>query len=223
MLPVSGNIDDIVEEVDRACRQYQKQAADNNTTDRLNIKEPGVKNDGREDKEDILCPLPRTHREKQTVDKTQAGLQIVSAGQRLRCGDNGIDRLLQIRRVQGKVTPMLPSSDNIARARAHSNIAFIKYWGNRDHSLRLPANSSLSMNLNELHTTTTVAWVEAANADTLEINGRPADPAALDRVSAHLDVIRRRLRNSIIRRGCRQRTISRWERASPLPPRHLPR
>ena len=88
---------------------------------------------------------------------------------------------------------MLPSSDNIARARAHSNIAFIKYWGNRDHDLRLPANPSLSMNLNDLHTTTTVAWVETAAADTLEINGSPANPAALDRVSAHLDVIRRRL------------------------------
>ncbi len=88
---------------------------------------------------------------------------------------------------------MMPSSDNIARARAHSNIAFIKYWGNRNHNLRLPANSSLSMNLNELHTTTTVAWVAAAEADTLEINGRPADSAALDRASAHLDVIRRRL------------------------------
>lgn len=87
---------------------------------------------------------------------------------------------------------MLPSSNNIARARAHSNIAFIKYWGNRDHSLRLPANSSLSMNLNDLHTTTTVKWVGAAGADSLDINGAPAESGALDRVSAHLDVIRRR-------------------------------
>lgn len=88
---------------------------------------------------------------------------------------------------------MLPSLNNIARARAHSNIAFIKYWGNRDHSLRLPANASLSMNLSELHTTTSVAWVEASDSDTLEINGSPAEQGALDRVSAHLDVIRRRL------------------------------
>ncbi len=87
---------------------------------------------------------------------------------------------------------MSPSSNNIARARAHSNIAFIKYWGNRDHSLRLPANSSLSMNLKDLHTTTTLEWLGAAGADFLEINGAPADPGALDRVSAHLDVIRRR-------------------------------
>lgn len=87
---------------------------------------------------------------------------------------------------------MLPSANNIARARAHSNIAFIKYWGNRDHILRLPANSSLSMNLSELHTTTSVEWILAKDTDTLEINGSPASQGALDRVSAHLDVIRRR-------------------------------
>lgn len=86
----------------------------------------------------------------------------------------------------------LPSANNIARARAHSNIAFIKYWGNRDHSLRLPANSSLSMNLSQLHTTTRVEWNEAIDRDSLEINGSPASPGALDRVRAHLDAIRRR-------------------------------
>ena len=41
-----------------------------------------------------------------------------------------------------------------ATAIAHPNIAFIKYWGNRDDALRLPANSSLSMNLAALATTT---------------------------------------------------------------------
>ncbi len=35
-------------------------------------------------------------------------------------------------------------------ARAHPNLAFIKYWGNRDDALRLPANGSLSMNLDGL-------------------------------------------------------------------------
>ncbi len=94
--------------------------------------------------------------------------------------------------VQRDFKLMIPSTNNIARARAHSNIAFIKYWGNRDHRLRLPANSSLSMNLSELHTTTTVHWVQVLAGDTLEINGARADTAALDRVSAHLGRIRRR-------------------------------
>jgi diphosphomevalonate decarboxylase len=30
--------------------------------------------------------------------------------------------------------------DPTATAQAHPNIAFIKYWGNRDHQLRLPSN-----------------------------------------------------------------------------------
>ena len=32
-----------------------------------------------------------------------------------------------------------------------SNIAFIKYWGNRDQALRLPINGSISMNLGGLY------------------------------------------------------------------------
>jgi len=45
-----------------------------------------------------------------------------------------------------------------ATALAHPNIAFIKYWGNRDDTLRLPANGSISMNLDGLFTRTTVAF-----------------------------------------------------------------
>ena len=82
---------------------------------------------------------------------------------------------------------------NIASARAHSNIAFIKYWGNRDQRLRLPANSSLSMNLAALHTTSKVRWSAELAADSLTINGQVATEAALRRVQAHLDKLRRRL------------------------------
>ena len=41
----------------------------------------------------------------------------------------------------------IASRDRWATALAHPNIAFIKYWGNQDDDLRLPASSSLSMNL----------------------------------------------------------------------------
>ncbi len=84
-----------------------------------------------------------------------------------------------------------------ARARAHSNIAFIKYWGNRDFGIRLPANSSLSMNLAALHSTTRVTWSEALEEDRLMINEEPAAPAALLRVSAHLDTLRKELGSTL--------------------------
>lgn len=85
------------------------------------------------------------------------------------------------------------SNNYIGTARAHSNIAFIKYWGNIDHELRLPANSSISMNLSDLYTTTTVEWLESTRADSLTINRRIADEIPLARVSRHLQRIRDRL------------------------------
>ncbi|NOG49751.1 MAG: hypothetical protein HND48_10150 [Chloroflexi bacterium] len=50
-----------------------------------------------------------------------------------------------------------------AIARAHPNIAFIKYWGNADERLRIPSNGSLSMNLDGLHTETRVTWFNDAD------------------------------------------------------------
>lgn len=80
-----------------------------------------------------------------------------------------------------------------ATARAMSNIAFIKYWGNQDDDLRLPVNSSLSMNLDGLYTETKVRWDTALKHDELILNDSPATPAALERVSLHLDRLRQRL------------------------------
>jgi diphosphomevalonate decarboxylase len=79
-----------------------------------------------------------------------------------------------------------------AMVRAHPNIAFIKYWGNRDDTLRLPANSSLSMNLDGLYTETTVTWVDNLAADTLMLNGAVDRGSARERVAHHLDQIRSR-------------------------------
>lgn len=79
-----------------------------------------------------------------------------------------------------------------ASARATPNIAFIKYWGNRDDSLRLPANPSISMNLDGLHTETTVTWSPELTVDELTINGQPEKGAALDRVVVHLNILRQR-------------------------------
>jgi diphosphomevalonate decarboxylase len=77
-------------------------------------------------------------------------------------------------------------------ARAYSNIAFIKYWGNRDAERRLPVNGSLSMNLEGVETVTTVDFVEGLPADELTINGQRVSGPALERVSKHLDHLRER-------------------------------
>lgn len=79
-----------------------------------------------------------------------------------------------------------------ALVRAHPNIAFIKYWGNRNHELRLPSNSSMSMNLDGLHTETRVTWDTALREDKLVLNGENDNGEALRRVSRHLDQLRQR-------------------------------
>ena len=77
-----------------------------------------------------------------------------------------------------------------ATALAHPNIAFIKYWGNRDDALRLPANPSLSMNLGDLHTITTVTFSGSLSGDHLIVNERRVSGSGLERVTAVLNLIR---------------------------------
>ncbi len=58
-----------------------------------------------------------------------------------------------------------------ATAISCSNIAFIKYWGNRDTAYRVPLNDSVSMNLDHAMTTTTVAFDANLNDDQVVIGG----------------------------------------------------
>ncbi|MCP4138910.1 MAG: diphosphomevalonate decarboxylase [Chloroflexi bacterium] len=73
---------------------------------------------------------------------------------------------------------------------SHPNIAFIKYWGNRDHDLRLPVNGSFSMNLEGLTTKTQVIFREDLSKDKLVLNEEEASGAGLARVSQILDEVR---------------------------------
>ncbi len=75
-------------------------------------------------------------------------------------------------------------------ATAHPNIAYIKYWGNRDQELRIPANGSISMNLAALFTRTQVIFDESFEADQLILNGEPVTGAGLQRVSDFLALVR---------------------------------
>src|SRR5215212_13072 len=77
-----------------------------------------------------------------------------------------------------------------ATAQAAPNIAFIKYWGNRDNILRLPMNGSISMNLDKLYTRTTVSFQPSLPFDELIINGHEIRGAGLERISYILDIVR---------------------------------
>lgn len=81
----------------------------------------------------------------------------------------------------------------IATARAHSNIALIKYWGKRDATLNLPAVGSISLTLDALVTETTVEFNRDFSGDTLILNDEPAQEAQQKRVSHFLHLLRKRL------------------------------
>jgi diphosphomevalonate decarboxylase len=76
-------------------------------------------------------------------------------------------------------------------AEAKPNIAFIKYWGNLDATLRIPANGSISMNLEGLETRTTVTFDAGLGQDQLILNGQSASEEARRRVSMLLDRVRK--------------------------------
>ncbi|MFA5049837.1 MAG: diphosphomevalonate decarboxylase [Candidatus Micrarchaeia archaeon] len=81
---------------------------------------------------------------------------------------------------------------NISTAVANANIAIIKYWGNRNNKLILPANSSLSFTMDEkLQTKTTLIFDESFGLDELWINDEKSGPNETKRVSSFIDVFRK--------------------------------
>lgn len=74
---------------------------------------------------------------------------------------------------------------------AHPNIAFIKYWGNRNEALNLPSTGSISMSLGSLWTKTCITIQPDLKQDELFINGNVADEASHQRLQHFLDQLRR--------------------------------
>lgn len=72
-------------------------------------------------------------------------------------------------------------------ARAHTNIALVKYWGKRDEDLIIPMNGSLSLTLDEFYTETTVQFDSKQQTDHLILDG-VTQPTT--RVTPFLDIIR---------------------------------
>lgn len=78
-----------------------------------------------------------------------------------------------------------------AAARAHTNIALIKYWGKRDEAQFLPVNSSLSLTLAGLYTDTLVRFDETLNQDQFCLNGKVQGEKETAKISRFLDLFRK--------------------------------
>ena len=77
-----------------------------------------------------------------------------------------------------------------ATARAHTNIALIKYWGKRNESIILPMNNSLSLTLDAFYTTTSVRFPEDLTEDVFVLDGEVIEGKQYERVHSFLDLIR---------------------------------
>ena len=86
----------------------------------------------------------------------------------------------------GTITP------RTARATAHPNIALVKYWGKRNADLVLPATGSLSLTLDIYPTETVVNPDPSLSSDIFTLNGEPAPGTPTRRVSAFLNLVRKR-------------------------------
>lgn len=77
-----------------------------------------------------------------------------------------------------------------ATAKAHTNIALIKYWGKSNESLIIPMNNSLSLTLDGFYTTTTVEFDRGLSADTFTLEGEEVTSTQYNRVHEFLNFVR---------------------------------
>lgn len=75
-------------------------------------------------------------------------------------------------------------------ARATPNIALIKYWGNRDNGMRLPAADSVSMTLDHPHVEISADHADKFSLQSFEMDGKEKvlDTKAIARFEKHLDL-----------------------------------
>ncbi len=87
--------------------------------------------------------------------------------------------------------PQRTPSSTPVQVFAPSNIALCKYWGKRDRELNLPINSSLSISLKDLGTTTRLS-LNAQPGDRVRLNGKElsGNDAFCVKVSQFIDLFR---------------------------------
>lgn len=79
---------------------------------------------------------------------------------------------------------------NIGIARAHTNIALIKYWGKRDKDLFLPMNSSLSLTLDAFYTDTKITLQDDLCADQFWLNQVRQNEVETQKITRLLNLFR---------------------------------
>ncbi|WP_308555548.1 diphosphomevalonate decarboxylase [uncultured Lactobacillus sp.] len=72
-------------------------------------------------------------------------------------------------------------------ARAHTNIALIKYWGKKDATLRIPLMSSLSMTLDAFYTDTSIE--KAKDSSEFYLNGKKQSITDSQRVFNYIKML----------------------------------
>lgn len=78
------------------------------------------------------------------------------------------------------------------RAKAHANIALIKYWGKENEKLIIPNNNSLSMTLENLYTITEVNFIdEKSQSDVFYLDGKLQDEKETEKISKYIDHFRK--------------------------------
>ncbi len=78
----------------------------------------------------------------------------------------------------------------MATAKAHTNIALVKYWGKKDQDLIIPQTDSLSLTLNEFYTTTTVNFDNYLTSDLVAIDQHILSKKEAQKVVHVLDIVR---------------------------------
>ncbi|MFR0575578.1 diphosphomevalonate decarboxylase [Limosilactobacillus reuteri subsp. suis] len=78
----------------------------------------------------------------------------------------------------------------MATAKAHTNIALVKYWGKKDQELIIPQTDSLSLTLNEFYTTTTVNFDNHLTSDLVAVDQQTLSKQASKKVVHVLDIVR---------------------------------
>lgn len=75
------------------------------------------------------------------------------------------------------------------KAKAHANIALIKYWGKENEDLIIPNNNSLSMTLDNLYTETVVNFTDN-NKDIFYLDEKLQDEIETAKISKYIDIFR---------------------------------